>query len=162
MLGTYPTTLGWSAAEGPAYYVMPDTSVGMSIEFSFGDGEMRYVEATPQGWCDGACAESCQSRLEIEGTLALGTADGVLDETWSSVFTATSATEASFYVEFDPDQTEGTLSSESFVLGDGFTIDTLVANGWVVDGSTTGSLGVQVALSGDGGGFGAFVVGEWQ
>jgi hypothetical protein len=161
IVGSYPDTLQWSAAEGPAYYVMPDTSVGLSVDVSFGGGEVRYVEATPQGWCDGACADYCVSRVEIDGFLGLATADGVLDESWDTVFTATSPTEASFYVLFDPDQTQGTLSPESFVIGDGSPIETLIASGYVHDGITSGSIAVQIALQGEGGGFGVFDVGEW-
>jgi hypothetical protein len=161
IVGSYPDTLQWSAAEGPAYYVMPATSVGLSVDVSFGGGEVRYVEATPQGWCDGACADYCVSRLEIDGFLGFATTDGVLDESWNAVLTATSSTEASFYVTFDPNQTQGTLSSESFVIGDGSPIDTLIASGVVRDGITSGSIAVQIALQGEGGGYGVFNVGEW-
>jgi tetratricopeptide (TPR) repeat protein len=161
ILGNYPDTLQWSAAEGPAYYVMPDTAVGVSIDVSFAAGEVRYVDANPSPTCDGACDESCTSRLEIDGTFALASEDGVLDESWSAVFTATAATEASFYVTFDPDQTQGTLSSESFVLADGSPIDTLIASGSIREGSTSGSIAVQIALGGEGGGYGVFEVGAW-
>jgi hypothetical protein len=163
IVGSYPDTLVWSAAEGPAYYVMPDTSVGLTIDVGFGGGEVRYIERTPnpQGWCDGACADYCESRIEIDGTLVLATADGVLDESWSTVFTATSADEASFYVTFDPDQTQGSLSSESFVIPDGSPIDTLIASGWVRDSITLGSIAVQIPLEGEGGGWAVSVVGQW-
>lgn len=161
VVGSYPETLGWTAAEGPAYYVMPDTSVALSLEISYGGGEVRYIEATHQGWCDGACAESCNSRMAIDTTLSLTTADGVLAESWSTVLTATALTEISFNVDFDPDQTQGTLSSASFVIDDGFAIDKVLVNGSIVDGSTSGSIAVQGALAGEGGGFWAAVVGVW-
>jgi hypothetical protein len=159
--GNYAETLVWSSAEGPAYYHMPGTSVGLSIDVSFGGGEVRYVEATPGDWCDGACADSCESRLEIDGFLALASEDGVFDENLGAVFTATSATEASYYVTFDPDQTQGTLSSESFVIADGNPIDTLIANGSISGGAISGSIAVQFTLSGEGGGAGVFPVGDW-
>lgn len=162
IVGNYPDTLVWSAAEGPAYYHMAGTSVGLSIDVSFGGGEVRYVEATsPSGWCDGACAESCVSRLEIDGFLALASDDGVFDENLGVVFTATSAAEASYSVTFDPEQTQGTLSSESFIIADGNTVDMLIAEGSIRDGAISGSVAVQFALSGDGGGAGVFPVGEW-
>jgi hypothetical protein len=161
IVGNYPDTVVWSAAEGPAYYHMPGTSVGLSIDVSFGGGEVRYVEATPGDWCDGACADFCESRLEIDGFLALASGDGVLDENLGVVFTATSATEAAYYVTFDPDQTQGTLSSESFVIADGNTVDTLIVEGSISDGAISGSIAVQFALSGDGGGAGVFPVGDW-
>ncbi len=136
--GNYPDTLVWSEADGGAYYHMPGTSVALSVEVSFADGEVRYVSATPSGWCDGACADSCESRLEIDGVLALESEDGVLEESSSAVFEARSATAATYSVNFDPNQMQGTLSPESFVTGDGSEVETLVVDGMIGDGESSG------------------------
>ena len=67
----------------------------------------------------------------------------------------------SYYITFDPDQTQGTLSSESFVIADVNTVETLIAEGSISNGTTSGSIAIQFALSGEGGGAGVFTVRDW-
>ncbi|MDD9933224.1 MAG: hypothetical protein OXT09_06460 [Myxococcales bacterium] len=117
--GAHEETLVWHAGQGVT--VEPESGEqALSIEVERGDGEIRYVDSSPDpngATLGGEIGVACRSRLEIDVLLRLRSAGGALDERFEATLVARSEQLASVRLRPDPSELGGALRITSQLEG---------------------------------------------
>ncbi|MBL8944345.1 MAG: hypothetical protein JNK45_14395 [Myxococcales bacterium] len=139
--GTFTGQIAW-LNEPPLTYTGTTDPSALTLTLQYDGGEIRSIDAE-LGECPslGGCA--CEDRLEVDVTWRLTSADGVLDETWVAPLlhepqSWTMAKPIGIATEFQPDDTQGSLSAASFT-GEG-ELQSLTARATFRNGAAQGSI----------------------
>jgi hypothetical protein len=146
--GSYAGSITWFA-DAPTNYLGSTAPSPMTLTLTYDGGEIRSIDAELVTPCetDGPCP--CEDSLEVDVIWRLVGEDGVLDETWvapvihqpGSWFMASAL---GIHHEFQPDETEGSLSAASFGLEDGAELQQLEARAELGSGAAQGSINAEV------------------
>lgn len=154
--GTHAQTLAWLEDEMVTSSGGDPTEVELHLEIG---PNARFVDREPKQHDGGETLEdelgepACNDRLELDATLTLKTADGLLDETAEVVVWAETPNLAHADFGIDADEVRGSLQV-SVEGPEGFEPDGPPKLGFrvlIADVGFAGSIGVTASYSGDGG-----------
>ena len=157
-VGTYSGSLEW-LEDGFVHYTGDAGPTAVDAEIAYTGGDARFSAGTLLVGCEHEGPCPCPDLLEVDVQLNIATADGVFDESFDAQLVYTeddsgfSPTGASIRLEFDPDDTSGSFSSASLVIGEEWTLQYLEFGFEPRAGTLGGSL--NAAIEGIGFGFGS-------
>jgi len=157
--GSHTSTLEWLEPEGmPVWFERPGTEAALEIDLAYEDGELRYIESIDCSG-SGSCNLTCGSRVDLDVRARFSSEDGLFDEAWDVALGAREVDTAFFIIRpFDPDATNGTLTSSAIILEDGYHVETFSIFAHFEDRDPSGYFDADVL----GPGGGAFVpIGVW-
>ncbi len=143
--GLYVGSLRWGQ-EGPVQYTGDAGPFGVEVEITHEGGEARSVEGELLVGCDHEGPCPCPDSVEVDVTLRFSTADGVFAEQVDAELVYTvddsgfSAPGLSVRLQFQPDDTTGTLTSAALMVIDDFALQYLEFDLHPSDGAVSGSV----------------------